>query len=67
MARPGVLHLNAPALPALALTLVLAVAAAIATGPSEPHDHHHPPEMAGTERAFASVAQALAKKWGYPR
>jgi hypothetical protein len=58
--------MTAPALPALALTFVLAVGAALATGPSAHHDSHHPPEMSGTERAFATVAEALVRRWKYP-
>jgi hypothetical protein len=56
-----------PALPALALTFVLAAAAALATGPTPQHSSHHPRELAGAERAFATAAAALAQRTGYPR
>jgi hypothetical protein len=58
--------MNAPALPALALTFVLTVAAALATGPTPQHSSHHPAEMSGTERALGRVAAALALRWNYP-
>lgn len=59
--------MTAPGIPALVFLLVLAVGASLAAGPSGVHSSHHPQEQSGTERAFATVADALARRWRYPR